>query len=108
MIITKEEYQDYLESKMPAIRYYDIALCQLKEYCPELDETNLNEEELDIVKKAIMLQMAYYYENENIINGISEEITIGKFSKSTNILSNEGISLYNIESLRMLNSVYPY
>jgi hypothetical protein len=106
MILTKEEYQSYIGNEMPPARYYDIALAQLKEACYEFTTINLNDEQLDTVKKAVMLQISYFYDNENIIHGISEEISIGKFSRATKVIASGCLAKCNSAALSMIHNTF--
>lgn len=106
MIITKEEYQEYIGDNMPPMKYYDIAVNQLKKYCNCFKVENLNDNHLNLVKKAIMLQMDYYYKNENQINGINESFTIGKFSKGGSNANQSKMPIYNQDAINIVEEVF--
>lgn len=103
MIFTPAEYLSYIGNEVPAERYYDIALEQLKQICPSFTTTDLAEEDMAIVKKAVMLQLDYYYTNYDAIKGFVNNFSIGKFSMSE---GNATISPFSSEAMLMLNKVF--
>lgn len=111
MIFTPAEYLAYIGNEVPAERYYDIALEQLKQICPSFTTTDLAEEDMAIVKKAVMLQLDYYYTNYDAIKGFVNNFSIGKFSMSegngnSRNTSNATISPFSSEAMLMLNKVF--
>ena len=103
MIFTPGEYLAYIGTEVPAERYYDTALAQLKQSCPNFTLVDLTEEDMAIVKKALMLQLDYYYSNYNAIKGFVDSFLIGKFSMTE---STESISPFSTDALLLLHGVF--